>query len=216
MAPLKVLKIKPDHGSGSSLDALVWAAGLARLTGARLRLVTCWQLPRPFGYDLAYEDWRPEDDAVHVQEQALASLGDSLADVTTESRIVEGEPARVLVEEAKAADLLVVGSRGHRELVGMLLGSVSEFCAAHASCPVVVVHEGERGAEWLKPEPKKNGPPERVGSTAQRKRGPNSRSTSRPERTLGSPGCQRRSAQPTNGRTSLRSLPRTWRRSACA
>jgi nucleotide-binding universal stress UspA family protein len=87
-------------GSGSSVDALVWAARLARLTGARLRLVTCWQLPRPFGYDLGYE-------------------------------------------------LLVVGSRGHRELVGMLLGSVSEFCAAHASCPVVVVHEGERAAEWL-------------------------------------------------------------------
>ena len=111
--------------------------------------MTCWQLPRPFGYDLAYEDWRPEEDAVHVQEQALASLGDSLADVTTESRIVQGEPARVLVEEAKTADLLVVGSRGHRELVGMLLGSVSEFCATHASCPVVVVHEGERAAERL-------------------------------------------------------------------
>jgi nucleotide-binding universal stress UspA family protein len=129
-------------GSGSSVDALVWAAGLARLTGARLRLVTCWQLPRPFGYDRGYEDWRPEEDAVHVQEQALASQGDSLADVTTESRIVEGEPARVLIEEAKAADLLVVGSRGDR----VLLGSVSEFCAAHASCPVVVVHEGERAA----------------------------------------------------------------------
>ena len=98
----------------------------------------CWQLPRPFGY----ENWRPEEDAVHVQEQALASLGDSLADVTTESRIVQGGPARVFVEEAKAADLLVVGSRGDR----VLLGSVSEFCTAHASCPVVVVHEGERGS----------------------------------------------------------------------
>jgi nucleotide-binding universal stress UspA family protein len=145
-SPLIVVGV---DGSGSSLDALVWAVRQARLTGARLRLVTCWRYPRPFGYDLGYEDWRPDEDAIHVQEQALASLGDSLADVTTESRIVEGEPARVLVEEAKAADLLVVGSRGHRELMGMLLGSVSEFCAAHASCPVVVVHEGERAAEWL-------------------------------------------------------------------
>jgi nucleotide-binding universal stress UspA family protein len=138
-------------GSGGSVDALVWAAGLARLTGTRLRLVTCWQLPRPFGYDLGYEDWRPDEDAVHVQEQALASLGDAPADVTIESRIVEGEPARVLVDEAKAADLLVVGSRGHRELVGMVLGSVSAFCAAHANCPVVVVHDGERTAKWLEP-----------------------------------------------------------------
>jgi nucleotide-binding universal stress UspA family protein len=136
-------------GSGSSLDALVWAVRQARLTGARLRLVTGWQLPRPSVYDFGYEDWRPDEDAVRAQEQALASLGELAGDVTIESGIVEGEPARVLVEEAKAADLLVVGSRGHRELAGMLLGSVSEFCAAHASCPVVVVHEGERAAEWL-------------------------------------------------------------------
>lgn len=143
-SPLIVVGV---DGSGSSLDALVWAVRQARLTGARLRLVTCWQLPKPFGYDLGYEDWRPDEDALHVQEQALASLDDSLADVTTVRRIAEGEPARVLVEEAQAADLLVVGSRGHRELVGMLLGSVSEFCAARASCPVVVVHEGEQAAE---------------------------------------------------------------------
>jgi nucleotide-binding universal stress UspA family protein len=144
-SPLIVVGV---DGSGSSLDALVWAVRQARLTGARLRLVTAWQLPRPFGYDLGYEGWRPDKDAVHVQEQALASPGDALADVTIESRIVEGEPARVLVDEAEDADLLVVGSRGHRELMGMLLGSVSEFCAAHASCPVVV-HESEQAAERL-------------------------------------------------------------------
>ena len=33
----------------------------------------------------------------------------------------------------------------------MLLGSVSEFSAAHASCPVVVVHQGEQAAKSLEP-----------------------------------------------------------------
>jgi nucleotide-binding universal stress UspA family protein len=52
--------------------------------------------------------------------------------------VVEGHPAPVLVEASKAADLLVVGNRGHGEFVGMVIGSVSEHCAANAHCPVLV------------------------------------------------------------------------------
>ena len=47
-------------------------------------------------------------------------------------------PAPVLVEASKGADLLVVGSRGHGEFVGMLIGSVSEYCVTNAHCPVLV------------------------------------------------------------------------------
>ena len=86
---------------GSSVDAARLGRRADTSDGGTAEAGDLWQLPRPFGYDVGYEDWRPDEDAVDVQEQALASLGDSLADVTTESRIVEGEPARVLVEEAK-------------------------------------------------------------------------------------------------------------------
>jgi len=55
-----------------------------------------------------------------------------------EIRVIDGHPAPVLVEASKGAELLVVGSRGHGEFVGMLIGSVSEYCAAHALCPVLV------------------------------------------------------------------------------
>ena len=53
-------------------------------------------------------------------------------------RVVSGHPAPILVEASKGADLLVVGSRGHGEFVGMLIGSVSEYCATNAHCPVLV------------------------------------------------------------------------------
>jgi len=55
----------------------------------------------------------------------------------------EGHPAPVLLEEAAHAELLVVGSRGHGAFMGMVLGSVSEHCVSHATCPVVVVRHDE-------------------------------------------------------------------------
>ena len=45
----------------------------------------------------------------------------------------------VLEALSETADLIVVGSHGHGEFVGVLLGSVSEHCVTHCNCPVVVI-----------------------------------------------------------------------------
>ena len=58
--------------------------------------------------------------------------------------MVEGPAASMLVEASEGADLLVVGSRGHGGFHGLLLGSVSQQCAHHARCPVVIVPSPER------------------------------------------------------------------------
>ena len=50
-----------------------------------------------------------------------------------------GDAATALVAACTPADLLVVGSRGRGPLGGLVLGSVSQACLAHAPCPVVVV-----------------------------------------------------------------------------
>jgi nucleotide-binding universal stress UspA family protein len=52
---------------------------------------------------------------------------------------VEGIPADVLVEAAHDADLLVLGSHGHSRQLHQVLGSVSEACIRHATCPVLII-----------------------------------------------------------------------------
>lgn len=52
---------------------------------------------------------------------------------------VHGDPARIIVEGSLAADLVVVGSRGHGRVAEFVLGSVADEVVRSARCPVVVV-----------------------------------------------------------------------------
>jgi nucleotide-binding universal stress UspA family protein len=73
----------------------------------------------------------------------VANLGDDAPSAGVQDVVQEGHPVEVLLDQAKDAALLVVGSRGHGAFTGMLLGSVSEHCVSHANCPVVVVRDKE-------------------------------------------------------------------------
>jgi nucleotide-binding universal stress UspA family protein len=126
-------------GSPSSREALEWAAREARLRGDSLEAVIAWHIPTQMAYPGApavLYDF--EESAKEVLERELdAVLG---PDATSVIRRVEpGPAARVLIDASRDAELLVVGSRGHGEFAGMLLGSVSQHCTSHAHCPVVVV-----------------------------------------------------------------------------
>jgi nucleotide-binding universal stress UspA family protein len=70
---------------------------------------------------------------------ALADTGVAADGETITTAPVKGHPAEVLMQMAEGAELLVVGSRGYGPIFGALLGSVSHYVAAHATCPVVVI-----------------------------------------------------------------------------
>ncbi len=133
-------------GSPASIEAVRWAAGYARMTGADLEAVTSWQPPTGYGaglglgasFDTLEIDW-PGVASSSLSEALMTALPDDNDSV--KRTVVCGHPAAALLTAAKGADLLVVGSRGHGGFAGMLLGSVSTHLVAHAPCPVVVVRQ---------------------------------------------------------------------------
>jgi nucleotide-binding universal stress UspA family protein len=127
-------------GSEESREALRWAAHQAKLTGASLKAVTAWEIPTMVGWAPVFPvDYDPESLAGRILDEAILAVLGSHPDVTVERVVTEGHPAPLLIAAAAGADLLVVGSRGHGEFAGMLIGSVSEHLVSRSPCAIVVV-----------------------------------------------------------------------------
>ncbi len=106
-----------------------------------MRAVTCWEWPPNFGVT-GYVDMDLAASTLQVAQGLVDEVRRDLADaLLVDLQVLEGYAARVLVEQASAADLLVVGSRGRGAFGRMLLGSVGLYCASHAPCPVVIVRD---------------------------------------------------------------------------
>jgi nucleotide-binding universal stress UspA family protein len=132
-------------GFESSKAALRWAIRQAKLTGAVVEAVIAWHVPVGTG-------WIPASDVPDYQEDAFTVLAEAITEMCTVDpdvqvcpRVLEGRAGEVLVEAADGADLLVVGSEGHRGLAEALLGSVGQYCANNASCPVVIMRGKREG-----------------------------------------------------------------------
>jgi nucleotide-binding universal stress UspA family protein len=130
-------------GSEASKQALRWAAEEAQLRDAALLVVTVWQYP-VFSTMPAFGVLPPAEEMSHEAEAGLRELlrEEKLTDrddLTVLESVMQGPPAPSLLEASADADLLVLGSRGHGGFKGLLLGSVSQACVSHSTCPVVIV-----------------------------------------------------------------------------
>lgn len=128
-------------GSDRSRVALRYAVDMAPKLGLSLRALVVWDYPA-----LAWGDWyNPEmvetlEEA--AQELALSEAVRMFPDGPPEWFTIatrQGSATAELIAASRESELLVVGSRGHGGFAGLLLGSVSAACAAHAHCPVLIV-----------------------------------------------------------------------------
>jgi nucleotide-binding universal stress UspA family protein len=132
-------------GSPGSHAALRWCIEEARLRAGVVEVVTAY-LPTyvPAAPDFGYVPLDPVDlvDEVRkMQDDVVAAVSGQVdvAGVRIEQKLLKGRSADTLIAAAEGADMLVVGNRGRGGFRGLLLGSVSQQIAHHATCPVVIV-----------------------------------------------------------------------------
>jgi nucleotide-binding universal stress UspA family protein len=129
-------------GSTGSHPALQWAAQEAADRNAPLTVVYVHQVAVSFwtGSAIVYpvDKSAKETERQLVEEAAQKVTGQLASQPSSVSvRVPSGAVARELLDVAKDADLLVVGTHGGGGLGSM--GSVASQVIHHATCPVVVV-----------------------------------------------------------------------------
>ncbi|MFE8885260.1 universal stress protein [Pseudarthrobacter enclensis] len=131
-------------GSEFSSAALRYAGTLAARLDARLEVITCIGMPDYLV--VAHLEGGEHPLTARLEETARQAVEDALGRAFSGSRpaavdvtVKFGAPGKVLVEESKRAQLLVVGRHGEGGFLGTSMGSVSKACAARSACPVVLV-----------------------------------------------------------------------------
>lgn len=128
-------------GSDCSRRALAWAIAQARLTGSTVEAILAWEWKPMYGvYPFGPEAHVVEKAAQRLLDSELALRpGDSGSVV--HGRLVQGHPAKALLDASADADAVVVGNHRPGVAAGRMLGSISQKVARHAVVPVIVVHE---------------------------------------------------------------------------
>jgi nucleotide-binding universal stress UspA family protein len=137
-------------GSPGSDEALCWAAAEASLHDVALDVIHAWEAPGPISG--LGSMWSPRD------TKPYELSGQRVLDAATCKALLAAEPnvrirpvlahgyapARVL-DEARRAKMVVVGTRGLSGFKRLTLGSTSHHCTVHSRIPIAVVPPS---AEW--------------------------------------------------------------------
>lgn len=128
--PNELLVVGLD-GTDRSHDALRFALAEARLRGGSVEVITAF----------AEDDGDAgREKAKTIQDEAKAAvLADHDGEPPVSFQVVAGRPEHILVDASSRATLLVVGAHGVRSIMHTALGSISEYTARLAYCPVVVI-----------------------------------------------------------------------------
>ena len=121
-------------GSDRAHDALRFAVEEAHLRGCAIEVITTWR-------EGSADDTREQ--AEQIQQHAKTTIQQILNELPPMAfEVVEGRPEEVLVSASSRASLLVLGAHGVQSIRRAALGSISEYVARMASCPIVVLPVG--------------------------------------------------------------------------
>ena len=138
-------------GSDTARAAMLKAADLAKLTGARVHIVTASAKGylaelvaiEPMAAGVLEALKTTESQVESASEAMLARAAEEVGSrgVEVETHIVDAPPADAIVDVASnvGADLIIVGNKGMRGSKRYVLGSVPNSVAHHAPCDVTIV-----------------------------------------------------------------------------
>ncbi|MCE4946700.1 universal stress protein [Streptomyces albulus] len=129
-------------GTGNGEPAVRWGAEEAAVRHLPLRLLHSW-VSQPWSVSLVPEDADRRRYGTEVLRRAEAVARDLHPGIAVEVEHVAEEAADALADRSGESTLLVLGSRGHDDIAGFLMGSVSLRVLGRAECPVVIVREEE-------------------------------------------------------------------------
>ena len=135
-------------GSDVAKEALQYGLHEASIRGTRVRVVHAWMpsqaMPATGPGMVAPIDVAPYRQAhEELLQTTLEAVAGEAAD-RIDRVVVESPAGPAIIENARDAELIVVGRRGRGTVKSLVLGSVSSYVVQHATCPVQVVpaHHG--------------------------------------------------------------------------
>ena len=131
-------------GSDNAKRALARAAGLAKATGASLRIIVAVNTIVPmYGTTAPYYPADYADDVIKEGKRLLAEAMNAAKEETKNATgsVLDGHPAEMILDTASRehADLIVLGRRGISGVERFLLGGVSSSVVDHSKCDVLIV-----------------------------------------------------------------------------
>ena len=139
-------------GSELSSEALAFAFEIASMRGLPLTAVHAWEVPTVDLVAMPGSTLQAMSEFEHVElrtaAESIAGFAEKFPDVEVRDVLAKGSPVIAILDADPMAELIVVGSRGHGEFVGAVLGSVSQAVLHRARVPVAVVpHRTARSEE---------------------------------------------------------------------
>jgi nucleotide-binding universal stress UspA family protein len=132
-------------GVDGTPESLFGVKQASRLQGSQgsLLLVTVMSLAKA-----AHAGMAASHAAELLQTDAEQAMAEAKELVSAEGRIVNGDPAKVLLNESQRATLLALGSHGRRRVAGILLGTVAARMLHDAPCSVLIARPARDVDSW--------------------------------------------------------------------